>query len=155
MAAAVYYHNDHIKDFLSTYFEDKSSNKLVVCVSHYVNNKVYLAGCRALGIIDKLMTGPLWKQIENAKHILDLNSMWLTFFNYLDEFSRDSVFAFGFSRLSRSKLAKSLSETILVVDTFTDVSFNFSKFGELSQGKMHQKCYKITKNKNVLYNKNI
>jgi hypothetical protein len=29
-------------------------------------------------------------QIENAKHILDLNSMWLTFFNYLDEFSRDS-----------------------------------------------------------------
>jgi hypothetical protein len=39
-----------------------------------VNNKVYLAGCRALGIIDKLMTGPLWKQIENAKHILDLNS---------------------------------------------------------------------------------
>ena len=90
MAAAVYYHNDHIKDFLSTYFEDKSSNKLVVCVSHYVNNKVYLAGCRALGIIDKLMTGPLWKQIENAKHILDLNSMWLIFFNYLDEFSRDS-----------------------------------------------------------------
>jgi putative ribosome biogenesis GTPase RsgA len=37
------------------------------------------------------------------------------------------VFAFGFSRLSRSKLAKSLSETMLVVDTFTDVSFNFIK----------------------------
>ncbi|CAC5387839.1 unnamed protein product [Mytilus coruscus] len=89
MTAAVCYHNDQIKDFLSTYFEEKSSNKLVSCVSHYVNNKVYVAGCRALSIIDKLLTGPLWKQIESTKHILDL-SMWLTFGNFLDAFSRDS-----------------------------------------------------------------
>ncbi|CAC5409987.1 unnamed protein product [Mytilus coruscus] len=48
------------------------------------------SGCRALGIIDKLCTGPLWRQIEEAKHILDLNDVWLNFYNFLDEFSKDS-----------------------------------------------------------------
>ncbi|CAG2222461.1 unnamed protein product [Mytilus edulis] len=48
------------------------------------------SGCRALGIIDKLCTGPLWRQIEESKHILDLNNVWLNFYNFLDEFSKDS-----------------------------------------------------------------
>ena len=89
MAASVFYHSRHIKDFTSVYFDEKQNN-LVSSVTHYVSNKVYLAGCRALGIIDKLCTGPLWRQIENATHILDLNNMWLTFYNFLDEYSKDS-----------------------------------------------------------------
>ena len=32
-----------------------------------------IAGCRALGIIDKLVTGPYWQKCETVKHILDLN----------------------------------------------------------------------------------
>ncbi|CAG2222466.1 unnamed protein product [Mytilus edulis] len=89
MAASVFYHAKHIKEFIELYFDDKQNN-LVSCVANYVNNNVYLAGCRALGIIDKLCTGPLWRQIEESKHILDLNNVWLNFYNFLDEFSKDS-----------------------------------------------------------------
>jgi hypothetical protein len=48
-----------------------------------LNNNVYIAGCRALGIVDKLLTGPLWRQIESTKHILDLNQVWYTCLNNL------------------------------------------------------------------------
>lgn len=89
MAASVFYHEKHIKEFIELYFDDKQNN-LVSCVANYLNNNVYLAGCRALGIIDKLCTGPLWRQIEESKHILDLNNAWLNFYNFLDEFSKDS-----------------------------------------------------------------
>lgn len=89
IAASVFYHAKHIKEFIELYFDDKQNN-LVSCVANYVNNNVYLAGCRALGIIDKLCTGPLWRQIEESKHILDLNNIWLNFFNFLDEFSKHS-----------------------------------------------------------------
>ncbi|VDI62003.1 Hypothetical predicted protein [Mytilus galloprovincialis] len=89
MAASVFYHAKHIQELIELYFDDKQNN-LVSCVANYVNNNVYLAGCRALGIIDKLCTGPLWRQIEESKHILDLNNVWLNFYNFLDEFSKDS-----------------------------------------------------------------
>ena len=88
MAASVFYHASHIKDFTDLYFDKQ--NNLVSCVSNYVKNNVYLAGCRALGIIDKLCTGPLWRQIESAKHILDLNDIWFNFYNFLNEYSQDS-----------------------------------------------------------------
>ena len=32
-----------------------------------------MAGCRALGIIDKLLTGPFWRLCENVENILDMN----------------------------------------------------------------------------------
>ena len=32
-----------------------------------------IAGCRALGIIDKLVTGPYWQKCETVENIIDLN----------------------------------------------------------------------------------
>jgi E1A/CREB-binding protein len=75
------YHRNHIKEFIEVYFNKEDINRLVSSVYNYVNNPVYLAGCRALGIIDKLLTGPLWRIIENEEHILDLNDTWLVFKN--------------------------------------------------------------------------
>ncbi|KAG1708474.1 putative transposase-like protein [Nymphon striatum] len=43
----------------------------------------------ALGIVDKLFTGPLWRQIETVTHILDLNEVWFTFLGYMERFSKD------------------------------------------------------------------
>lgn len=88
MGASVFYHRHHIKEFIDTYFPERP-NRLVSCISSYISNNVYLAGCRALGIIDKILTGPIWRHIESVDHILDLNDMWLTFLNYLEEFSTD------------------------------------------------------------------
>jgi hypothetical protein len=60
MGAAVFYHRHHISDFINSYFLScTGQNNLVTCVSNYLNNNVYIAGCRALGIVDKLLTGPL------------------------------------------------------------------------------------------------
>lgn len=61
-----FYHRNHIKEFIEVYFNKEDRNRLVSSVYNYVNNPVYLAGCRALGIIDKLLTGPLWRIIENV-----------------------------------------------------------------------------------------
>ena len=38
-----------------------------------LNDIENIAGCRALGIIDKLVTGSYWQKYETVKHVLDLN----------------------------------------------------------------------------------
>jgi len=43
-----------------------------------------------LGIIDKFLTGPLWRIIENVEHILDLNDTWLVFINSIELLSKDA-----------------------------------------------------------------
>ena len=32
-----------------------------------------ITGCRALGIINKLVTGPYWRKCETVENIIDLN----------------------------------------------------------------------------------
>ena len=55
-----------------------------------MNNPVFLAGCRAFGIIDKIFTGTLCRIIENTSHILDLNDVWLDFKENVEKYSSDS-----------------------------------------------------------------
>ena len=88
MGAAVFFHRNHISEFINEYFEDK--NLLVSSVYNHLNNPLFLAGCRAFGIIDKICTGPLWRIIENTSHILDLNDVWLDFKENVEKYSSDS-----------------------------------------------------------------
>lgn len=88
MGAAVFFHRNHISEFINEYFEDK--NLLVSSVYNYLNNPVFLAGCRAFGIIDKIFTGPLWRIIENTSPILDLNDVWLDFKEKVEKYSSDA-----------------------------------------------------------------
>ena len=55
-----------------------------------MNNPVFLAGCRAFGIIDKIFTGTLCRIIENTSHILDLNDVWLDFKEKVEKYSSDA-----------------------------------------------------------------
>ena len=75
MGASVFFHRNHMKDFINVYFNKEDRNRLLGAVYNYLNNPMYLAGCRAFGIIDKVLTGPLWRIIENTNHILDLNDV--------------------------------------------------------------------------------
>lgn len=43
-----------------------------------------------MDIIDKLLTGPLWRIIENVEHTLDLNDTWLVFENSIELLSKDA-----------------------------------------------------------------
>eukprot|EP00058_Branchiostoma_floridae_P017731 XP_002603220.1 hypothetical protein BRAFLDRAFT_126976 [Branchiostoma floridae] len=46
--------------------------------NQHLSNKVAIAGCRALGILEKRVTTPMWREILAATSILDLNRQSLT-----------------------------------------------------------------------------
>ena len=73
-AAALYYHKDTIKNVLASWH---NPNNLLKAVNEDVSNNVYLAEVRALGMIDKLLTGPLWRLIESYHSVLELNPFLL------------------------------------------------------------------------------
>ena len=47
-------------------------NRLLKSVLEDASNDVNVAGCKALGLINKHITGPLWRILESNLHILDL-----------------------------------------------------------------------------------
>ena len=48
-------------------------------VKQDVNEIVFSAGTRALGTMEKLVTGPLLRRVSQSEHIFDLNEMWEEF----------------------------------------------------------------------------
>lgn len=69
-SAAVFYHKSHIQDFL---FKWPSPNRLLQLVAEDIVEPAYLAGVRALGILDKIVTGPFFRLTEKTKSVLELN----------------------------------------------------------------------------------
>ena len=86
--AAIYYHREHIAQFLETLPE---SNKLLLCIKDSIDSPICLAALRALGIIAVLITQPLWQVVEQKDvHIFDLNPQWLHLELSLKELSIDA-----------------------------------------------------------------
>ena len=53
-------------------------------VLHDLKMPFVLAGCKALGLISKLITGPLWNLIEDpCVHIIDMNERYLQLVDFL------------------------------------------------------------------------
>ncbi|XP_014676897.1 PREDICTED: uncharacterized protein LOC106816789, partial [Priapulus caudatus] len=65
-AAAAYYYMDSFRSFLEVW---GSGNLLLEAVKKDLESPVYVAGIRALGIIDKIITGPLWRLINSEGNI--------------------------------------------------------------------------------------
>ena len=68
--ARVFYLHKHIVNFLTNSLG--TPNRLLKAVLDDASCKLYIAGCKALGLIDKHITGPLWRILESNIHILDL-----------------------------------------------------------------------------------
>ena len=68
-AAGVFFLKTHMIQSLTT--SHGSLNLLLQSVLTNLNVPQYIAGCRALGIIDKLVTGPLWRHLQ-----LSTTSAW-------------------------------------------------------------------------------
>ena len=84
---AVYYHRDHIKGFI----ENKhKQNRLLLAVSEDLQNKVYIAGLRALGIVSKLITGPYFRLVGDKESIFYLNPHLHQLQLSLQRFSKDA-----------------------------------------------------------------
>ncbi len=70
-AGSVYYHKEHIYEFIHN--KAPTTNRLLLAVAEDLQNKVFLAGIRALGLVGKLVTGPYFEVAAKAKSILELN----------------------------------------------------------------------------------
>jgi E1A/CREB-binding protein len=67
-AAGLYY---LLKDLLVFRSCHKNDNKLFGAINEYAQVLSFQAGVRALGLVNKLVTGPLWRELEKDMHVLD------------------------------------------------------------------------------------
>ena len=86
-SAAVFCHRSHIHDFLLKW---PTPNCLLQVVSKDIVEPVYLTGIRALGILDKIVTGPFFRLTENAKSVLDLNPHLQQMQKCFEQWSQDA-----------------------------------------------------------------
>ena len=115
LGGAVYFHRFDLKNFLSTL---DSSNFLQQSINADIDKKVYVSGFRALGIFNKLITGPLFRLVEQDGHIFALNNVWLSLKELLERCSQDaSVLMKGESVLPGSELKKDVVFEELFKDT--------------------------------------
>ena len=85
---AAYYHRHHIADFLSN--SCPRENRLLTSLVD-MEDKLFVSVFRALGIVDKLITGPLFRLVEDkSKHIFALNKTWLHVIEAMEKFSTDA-----------------------------------------------------------------
>jgi len=50
----------------------------------------YLAGCKALGIINKYISGPLWRKLESKISIIEMSRAYQDMYNKFKEWANDS-----------------------------------------------------------------
>ena len=85
---AVYYHREHVSNFINSKYKN---NRLLLAVNEDLSNKVFVAGVRSLGIISKLITGPYFRLVGKLEHMLDLNPYLLQLQQSLQAFSQDAM----------------------------------------------------------------
>jgi len=84
-AGYVYFLHSEILEFLKQF---NSNNSLLKSILHDVQEPFYIAGCKALGLISKFITTPLWNVLENKDiHICDMNIRYLQLVNFLNDSS--------------------------------------------------------------------
>ena len=85
-AAALYFHKEHIDTFLKNW---PNPNRLLKSVNELIQNPFNLACVRALAIVDKILTGPLWRLIED-KSILEMTPFLKALKTKLDVIAQNS-----------------------------------------------------------------
>ena len=64
----------HLFDCWKEFFLDvKDDATSVFAICHDLPVVSYSFGCRPLGLINKFVTGPLWRVMKQQHHILDMN----------------------------------------------------------------------------------
>ena len=89
-AAGVYYLKSHMKEYLSNY-HGTSLNHLLQSVYKDLRSPVYTAACKALGIIDKLVTGPFWRYLQTSSvSILQMSTIYTHTRDSFEKWSQDA-----------------------------------------------------------------
>ena len=66
----LYFLYNNFKHFFASV---KDENNLLTAVHSDLQIKSYLCGCRALGLINKFVAGPLWRLLESGIHGVNPN----------------------------------------------------------------------------------
>eukprot|EP00117_Sycon_ciliatum_P048351 scpid60247/ scgid34434/ len=65
-----------LKALMTEYCSFAEKNRLIEAVAKDLDDQRYLAGCRALGIIGKIVTGPLWRFLVSARPFTDVFTIY-------------------------------------------------------------------------------
>ena len=126
-----YYHKDSIVDFL---LSQDSENFLLQSIREGIDDVVFLACSRALGIIEKLISDPLFRSVVQAKQIFDLNNMWESLLNFLELNSHDASNLFNGNTV--------FDESLLTKDTMFEKLFQETENPFL--GSLTEDCLELT-----------
>ena len=89
-AGRVYFLREHMFDYWRT--SRGSLNLLLQAVLADLKVPQYLAGCRALGMIDKLVTGPLWRHLQlSSTSVLSMSEVYTAMMEKFDEWGKDAL----------------------------------------------------------------
>ena len=83
-AAGVYFLYDQLIDFFQRI---EHNNKLLDAVYWDLEVLFFKIGCRPLGLIEKLITAPLWKIMANKTHVLRMSSHYQSLLEFLESSS--------------------------------------------------------------------
>ena len=89
-AGAVY----HISPLIEKFFTEvwQTPNQLLRAVFSDVKVPEYRAGCKALGLVNKMVTGPLWRVLETQDtSILDMNEKFYHLKSSLEQWSQNAL----------------------------------------------------------------
>ena len=87
-AAGIYFMLEDLKMFMA---DHKTDNKLFTAVNADLNVLPFQAGIRALGLISKLVTGPLWRALEKEKHNLGMVAKYQELMQCFQLWSQDAT----------------------------------------------------------------
>ena len=115
-AAGLYFMKDQIEAFLN----GNQTNKLLKAVLHDIKVPLFVAEVKALRLVSRLITGPLWCLLEDKSiHILDMNRLYLELVNFFDDALGD-IESFMKGRLLQFGEATALKEDALLGALFED-----------------------------------
>lgn len=90
-AAGVYYLHSHMISYIET-VHGNQANRLIQAVHNDLKNPGYIAGCRALGLIDKVITGPLWRKLtESSISVLHMSDVYCEMKCKFDVWKKDAT----------------------------------------------------------------
>ena len=88
-AGALYYISEQVVRFFNEVWQ--TPNQLLKAVHSDIRVPELLAGCRALGLINKVITGPLWRVLESDNvTILEMNTYFDVLITKLDAWAQDA-----------------------------------------------------------------
>ena len=86
-SAGVFYLRTHMEKFIES-AHGSNANLLLKSVLRDLKNPLFISGCRALGLVDKVITGPLWRKIqESSISVLQMGSVYCELKEKFDSWS--------------------------------------------------------------------